>query len=452
MTVQTRTDPREAIRARVGELLEQEHWTREELLAYQRQRVDALLRHAVERSPYYREALGADAADRPLGSLPTLSKDVLMEQFESVMTDPLLRRSDVEAFVRNALPGDLYKGRYRVFSTSGSTGVPGLFVYTPDEFADWTAVGLSRLVRAGVGPDTRLLAIGAPSDEHITKQLFAAFSGGRKGVPRVNVATPLPELLDALDEYQPEALIAYASVLGMLADEQVSGRLQIAPQVTIATSEVLTDAISEKVTRAWGAPPVNVYAATEAPGIAVGSLDSEDMHVCEESIVLEVVDNENRPVPPGVPGAKVLLTNLVNRVQPLIRYELSDSAVLAEGTDPGGRPYMRLARVDGRSDDVLELPARAGGTVSVHPYRLHAPFSRLQDVGQFQVVHDADGLLVRIVPGEGAGPALPEQVRAAIAAEMASAGADVPVRVELARAIERESGPAGKVKLVRSAV
>ncbi len=81
-----------------------------------------------------------------------------------------------------------------------------------------------------------------------------------------------------------------------------------------------------------------------------------------------------------------------------------------------------------------------------------APFSRLHDVRQFQVVHDADGLLVRIVPREDAGPALPEQVRAAIAGEMTSAGADVSVRVELARAIERESGPAGKVKLVRSAV
>jgi phenylacetate-CoA ligase len=452
MTVQARTDPREAIRARVGELLEQEHWTREQLLSYQQQRVDALLRHAIERSPYYREALGADATDRPLASLPTLSKELLMEQFDSVVTDPLLRRTDVEAFVPNALPGDLYEGRFHIFSTSGSTGVPGLFAYAPDEFAEWTAVSLSRLVRAGVGPDTRLLAIGAPSDAHITKQLFAAFSAGRKGVPRVNVTTPWPELLDALDGYQPEALIAYASVLGMLADEQLSGQLQIAPQVTIAGSEVLTDAVSEKVTRAWGAAPVNVYAATEAPGIAIGSPDGEDMYVCEESIVLEVVDDEDRPVPPGVPGAKVLLTNLVNRVQPLIRYELSDSAVLAEGEDPSGRPYTRLARVDGRSDDVLELSARSGGTVSVHPYRLHAPFSRLHDVRQFQVVHDADGLLVRIVPREEAGPALPEQVRAAIAAEMTSAGADVPVRVELARAIERESGPAGKVKLVRSAV
>ena len=450
MTVHTPTDPREAIRARVGELLEQEHWSRERLLAYQQQRLDALLRHAVERSPYYRETLGVDAADRPLASLPTLSKELLMEQFDRVVTDPLLRRRDLEAFVRNALPDDLYQDRYRVFSTSGATGVPGLFVYAPDEFAEWIALGLSRLVRVGVGPETRLLAIGAPSDAHITKQLFTAFSAGRHGVPRVNVTTPLPELLDALNEYQPQALIAYASVLGMLADEQLAGRLSIDPRVTISTSEVLTDAIHEKVTRAWSAAPVNVYAATEAPGIAVGSLDSDDMHVWEESLVLEIVDDESRPVAPGEPGAKVLLTNLVNRMQPLIRYELSDSAVIAHGEDPSGRPYMRLARVDGRSDDVLRLPGRSGGTVQVHPYRLHAPFTRLHDVRQFQVVHDSDGLLVRVVPHEEAGRALPEQVHAAIAAEMADAGADVPVRIELVREIERDGGPAGKVKLVRS--
>ena len=452
MTVHTPTDPRAAIRARVEELLEQEHWPRERLLEYQHHRLRALLRHAVERSPYYREALGDDAAERSLASLPTLSKELLMEQFDRVVTDPQLRRGDLEAFVGAAQPDDLYQGRYRVFSTSGATGVPGLFVYALDEFAEWVALGLSRLVRVGVGPETRLLAIGAPSDAHITKQLFAAFSAGREGVPRVNVTTPLPELLDALDEYQPEAIIAYASVLGMLADEQLAGRLRIEPRLTMSTSEVLTDAVVERVVRAWGATPVNVYAATEAPGIAVASFDGVGMHVWEESLVLEVVDEANRPVTPGEPGAKVLLTNLVNKVQPLIRYELSDSAVVAHGDDPSGRPYMRLLRVDGRSDDVLELPARTGGTARVHPYRLHASFVPLHDVRQFQVVHEADGLLVRIVPRDGAAPTLNEKVQAAVARAIGDAGADAPVRVELVREIERDGGPAGKVKLVRSEV
>ena len=115
-------------------------------------------------------------------------------------------------------------------------------------------------------------------------------------------------------------------------------------------------------------------------------------------------------MPPGVPGSKVLLTNLVNRAQPLIRYELADSVVLADGLDPSGRPYDRIERVDGRSDDVLTLPAPGGGTVSVHPYLLRAPFALIPEVVQYQIVHRPAELLVRVVPRRDASPDLIDRV------------------------------------------
>ncbi|WP_236794465.1 hypothetical protein [Amycolatopsis sp. GM8] len=63
----------------------------------------------------------------------------------------------------------------------------------------------------------------------------------------------------------------------------------------------------------------------------------------------------------------MLITNVVNRVQPLIRYELSDSVTLTPGPGPAGWPFHRLSTVDGRSGDIVTLPARGGGTVRVHP-------------------------------------------------------------------------------------
>ena len=83
----------------------------------------------------------------------------------------------------------------------------------------------------------------------------------------------------------------------------------------------------------------------------------------------------------------------------------------AEGPDPSGRPFDRVARVDGRSDDVLRLPGINGGRVVVHPYRLRAPFVRLLDVLQYQVVHRADGVLVRVVVRSGAERDVAERVR-----------------------------------------
>jgi len=213
---------------------------------------------------------------------------------------------------------------------------------------------------------------------------------------------------------------------------------------------VLTEDAAARIEAAW-TRPVEGYFTTEVGVVAAGSLDHVGLHVCEEAIV-EVVDEAGRAVPPGRPGAKVLLTNLVNRAQPLIRYELLDCVELAVGPDPSGRPYDRIARIDGRSDDVLGLPGRAGGTVAVHPYRLRAPFVRLLDVVQYQLVHRPSGLDVLVVVRHGAGRDVATVVRAALEDALREAGAVCPVEVEVVAEIAREPGPAAKVKLVRSAV
>jgi phenylacetate-CoA ligase len=179
----------------------------------------------------------------------------------------------------------------------------------------------------------------------------------------VSVTTPIDELSAALEAYQPEVIGGYPSVISLLAEEQHRGRLAIAPRVVLTTSEVLTDAAAARIASAWTAP-VQGYFTTEVGVVAAGSLDHVGMHVCEEAIV-EVVDERGRPVAPGSLGSKLLLTNLVNRTQPLIRYELTDAVQLAADADPSGRPFERIVRIDGRSDDTLRLPATGGGEVIV---------------------------------------------------------------------------------------
>jgi phenylacetate-coenzyme A ligase PaaK-like adenylate-forming protein len=266
----------------------------------------------------------------------------------------------------------------------------------------------------------------------------------------LSVTTPLSEQVSALNEYQPEVFVGYPTVLSGLAEEQLTGALDIRPRVVITGSEVLTDDAARRIEAAW-VKPVDMYVSTEVGVIAMGSLDDVGLHICEEAIV-EVVDERGDPVPPGVPGAKVLLTNLVNQAQPLIRYELADSVVLADGPDPSGRPYDRIERVDGRSDDVLELPARGGGTVRVHPYLLRAPFATMPEVVQYQIVHRPEALLVRIVPRREAPVDLVERVTASMREAASAAGAAIDVEVVVVDRIERATGHAAKVKLVLSEV
>jgi phenylacetate-CoA ligase len=448
------TTPADRLRALAGEQLARDRWSRERLLAWQQGRLRALLRHATAASPYYRQVLGPDAAggEVPLAELPTLPKATLMEEFDRVVTDPRLRRTDLEAHLAGPDAARPFLGRYRVFATAGTTGLRGLLLYSEEEFQVWLGTCLRGLAVWGVTPATRLAGIGSPSPLHISNQLYAVLLAGRpSSAPRLAVTTPLPEMVAALDAYRPQALTAYPSVAAQLADEQLEGRLRIAPTVVGTSSEVLTAEMRARIRQAWGVEPLDFYGTTEAAVPAASRQGQVGMDILEDLVVLEVVDRHHRPVPPGTPGHKVLLTNLVNHAQPLIRYELSDSVTLAGGPNPLGLPYARIAAIDGRSDDIITLPAAGGGRVAVHPFRLRAPFAALPEVRQYQVRHDQVGLHVRLVLRPTAPADTPERVRAALARELAAAGAvPPPIQVIPVAEIPREGGHGAKLKLIQT--
>ena len=445
-----------ALMERLGRLTAQlqahDGWSRAQLDVYQAERLRALVGHAVANSPYYRDTLGPDAAERPLDQLPTLSKATMMTHFDQVVCDPRLRRSDLHAHMEGPDPARSFLDEYRVMTTSGTTGLRGIFALTEDEAAVWIAVGLRVSAHAGVRPQMRMIGIGAPGSLHVTRQLYAPLEALQPRGPSLSVLTPLPQMVEALNAYQPDVLLGYPSVAGLLADEQLAGRLRIALKAGIYGAEPLTPSLAGRIRGAWGFEPQSSYSATEAPTIAVGSL-GDGLEIQEDVVLVEVVDEHNRPVPAGTPGFKVLISNLVNFAQPLIRYELSDAVTLAAGANPTGRPYRRIASVDGRSIDVLHLPARDGGEVALHPSGFGGAFASLPDVHQYQLLHDAQGLHARVVLAADAASDTAERLRRSIAEAIAAAGAVAPpIDVQPVAALEREPGIGAKFKLVTSTV
>jgi phenylacetate-CoA ligase len=409
----------------------------------------------VTNSPDNRDLLGRDARRDPvlLEELPKLPKATLMEHFDELVTDQRVTLAGIQAHLEGADPDALFLGRYRVLSTSGTTGLRGVVVMGGEEFETWIALTMRVLAKIGLLPETRLAALGAPSPLPWTNQLFSALRAGRKGAPRLSVLSPIEETTDALDAYQPEALLGYPSFHGVLAQEQLEGRLSIRPSVVGCGGEAVTGDVARRIDAAWGIRPTVIYAATEAPILAAGSKEHDLLEIPEDVVIVEVVDERDGPVPPGTAGAKVLVTNLVNRVQPLIRYELSDAVTPAGGANPTGRPYACIAGVEGRAADTLELPSRNGGVVAVHPVRLGAPFAGLLAVRQFQILHDESGITVHAVLRDPAAVDVLQHVRAALVEALEEAGAVPPrVRVEAVTEIEREPGPAAKFRIVKSSV
>jgi phenylacetate-coenzyme A ligase PaaK-like adenylate-forming protein len=431
----------ERLRALAAEQLARDGWSRDRLLSHQRKRLRALLQHATERSPYYRGVLDP-AAD--LARQPTLSKATLMREWDRIACDPRLRLADVAAHATGPHAAEPLQGEFEVFSTSGAGGLRGLFAYSARDWAVGLASSMRALARAGARPGERLVGIGAPPGVHMSPRIFATLQAGRGDAPRLSALTPLDEIVATLNDYRPDVILGYPSVASLLASEQLDGRLDIAPRMLGLGSEPVTPIVRQRIQAAWGIDPVEYYASTELPTLGTSTPEHpRALELFEDVGVFEVVDEDDRPVSPGTPGAKILLTNLENYTLPLIRYVLPDSVTVSPEPNPAGRPYAHLSAIEGRTADTLTFPARDGGEVPVLPLRLGAPFARLPAVRQFQIVHDGSGLTVRIVGGE------PDAVRAALAAVLHDAGAVVPpIRVTPVEALEREPGGAAKLKLI----
>ena len=125
-----------------------------------------------------------------------------------------------------------------------------------------------------------------------------------------------------LNYFRPKVFVAYASMAHLLAEEQLAGRLHISPNFVFGSSEVFTEQARRRVEEAWGRKPFEVYAATEPADIASECKQHLGMHLFEDLIITEVVDDKRRLVPPGIYGEKVLVTVLFSRTMPLIRYEM----------------------------------------------------------------------------------------------------------------------------------
>ncbi len=391
------------------QMRQHERWTRPQLQAYQAESLSRLREFAYAHSPFYQQFHNG-LFDRPLHELPVLTKATVMEHFDELVTDQTVRLEDVRAHMATDREGKRFLDRYWVTATSGSTGKPGVFLFNRDEWVAFLASFGRAHEWAGVPmmpthsmKMASVAALTSGSPWHASAQMAASAKSWwmRAWMPMLSfdAAQPLEQIARQLNAWQPHLLTGYPSMMRILADEQLAGRLHIHPHMIIPGSEVLTDETRRRIEAAWGHLPFDGYGATEAGGwLAAETSDHTGLYLYEDNLIFEVVDEQYRPVPPGVYGDKVLITVLTSRTQPLIRYELSDSVRLAADTDSGNLPFARIDGIQGRTEDLLRLPGVSGGEVAVHPITFHHVLDSLP-VSGWQVVQEVDGLRVLLSGG-----------------------------------------------------
>lgn len=347
------------------ELKKAQLMSRAEVLRLQEKRWRAMARHVLQVSPFYRRHLaGIDVERCALADIPPMTKELLNEHWDEIVPDARLRRAVLERYLQDpANWGRVKDGRWLIAYTTGTTAAPQLVAH------DIAAVDFSHAsqnLRNASSPRStkmpglplgrrrlKVVALVTSKAAAISAALFstrpwvgALFSTYH----RVNVAAPWQEVLAELQHLQPDALMGYSSVMGRLAQAQLSGELQLnmRPGGYIwGGGDALTPGIRDLCQQAFGITPFNMYGCGEVMSIARQWRGMEHLCCHDDMMVLEPVDNSGRLVPEGELSDHAYVTPLINKAMPLLRYRVNDRLRL--GPVHEHWPFRTITQVHGRS-------------------------------------------------------------------------------------------------------
>jgi len=435
--------------------------TPERLRARQQRRLSTLIAHAQAHSPLLAGQLaGIDPARARLTDLPVSQRTALMADFDGWVTDPALRLDGLRRFTADpSRIGEPYAGGYTIWESSGTSGQPGVFVQDPTAMAVYDA--LESLRRSDPDPWRRWLnpfgvgerwaCVGATGGHFATlvslKRLARRHPALANMVQVFSIMQPTPDLVAALDAFGPTVVATYPTAAALLADEAASGRLRCRPREVWTGGETLGPAMRQHIHQALGAAVRNSYGASEFLPIGWECRHGR-MHVNADWVILEAVDAQYRPVPPGSCSHTTLLTNLANKVQPLIRYELGDRITIDAEPCPCGSA-LPVVQVQGRDDDPLRLAGVHGHEVTLLPLALSTVLEEEAGVYDYELVQrDAHSLVLRVpLPPDEAAPLLARGCAALSRFAAAQGVASLQVLGEASGPVPR--GRSGKARRVQ---
>jgi phenylacetate-CoA ligase len=376
-------------------------------------RLHELISFARAQVPLYRQLYrDLPRTGATLAQLPVVTKTALMRDIEASLSDRTVTRAALLRFLeRSDAIGHPFMDRYSVWTTSGTTGKPGIFLHDADALAVYEALQMFRFRRISSPAE---LALRVASGERFA--MVAATGGHFAGVSSIehlrsvypwlastlqslSLLQPWPTLIAQLNAYRPTQLATYPTAAEVLADEQDAGRLKLALRELWTGGECLCPATRRRLEESLGCKVRNEYGASEFMSIA-WECSHGSLHVNSDWVLLEPVDVHYRPVNPGVPSHTVLLTNLANRIQPLIRYDLGDSVTqIVEPCRCGSR--LPAIQVEGRHDDTLAFDDANGQSIKLLPLVLTTVLEEDAHVNDFQLLQTAPRrLLVRLGASE----------------------------------------------------
>lgn len=419
--------------------LERSQWLeRAALEGLQLERLRALLAVAARHCPWHAARMREAGIDRDPGS-------VTLEEFRRL---PTMTKADAREAGERMRWKDVPGGAFR-YNTGGSSGEPLIFYFGRARQAS-DAAGRMRARRWwGVEPGDREVYLwGAPIELNGTDRIKTLRDRLLNQIV-LNAFAMSPANMDvylgALQAFRPKCIYGYASSVALLAAHAREKRFKLrlpALRVVCTTGEPLYPHQRALITEVFGVPAANEFGSRDI-GFTAHETPQGQMLLMSESILLEVLDAEGRPVAPGELGEAVM-TGLCSEAQPFIRYRTGDLVRLSSSACRDGRGLHVIEEVCGRSTDFIVRP---DGTI-MHALAAIYVLRALEGVAQFKLIqHALHEVEVLVVPAGDWNEQTRSRLLAGLAARL---GEDVHVEVRLVDSIPAEAS--GKHRYVVSRV
>ena len=365
----------------------------------QSRQLKQLVNYVRKNSPAMAKLYQGIGDDFTLRDLPITTKEMIMRDYDNWITTSDFTLKDLEEFAADeSLAGELYQGKYTVVETSGSTGYPFYIAYNRKESSKMnSAMSKNQKMKFVLNRPACYLF---PFDKHIlsicsAKEGLRKYPLMKKHAILKDSNIPIEEMVDFLNKLQPKIICTYVSTIEALAKEQIKGTLRLKLKEVFTGGETLSQKTREHIESVFGCRMRSMYASTEASAIAL-DCDYGHMHLHNDSLIVEPVDENYHPVPEGEKSHKILITSLYERTVPIIRYEVSDKVTIHNTPCKCGNqsPWVE---VEGRSVEPPFIFKNADEEVAVSTFMLFVKTMGMPNVRKIQLIlHGYEQLECRV--------------------------------------------------------
>ena len=344
-----------------------------ERLKLQQQRLRELVAYAREHSPWLAKHYANLPENFTLTDLPIVQKKDMLENYDDYVTDRNIHMQDVLDYVDRPVDDtSLLLGQYTALKTSGSTGKP-----LPMVRDDYHNKIHGQMMAQRLMGDIPMEILSLKRHRHASVIHLANGASSYNAFLRTKAAFPevahnliglscldsINHLVEQLNEFQPTTLTGYPSMLVPLAVEQMNGKLTLDVKMVCTSAEMLTEKDYQVMREAFHCPIINNYCMTEGGEVAM-TRGSSHLHINEDWVIVEPVDKDMNPMGETDKwSAGLLITDLSNYVQPIIRYFVSD--VVRINRKPVDDSNLPCLEINGRMLDNYTICGKTFGVAGL---------------------------------------------------------------------------------------